>query len=110
MEELFSRYPHISEKIFQQLDDKSLTNCREVSKSWQEFLDSKNMSWIRIVDFPTSVAFGNKYISEVRYRGNTYLHLASVTGQLAMFVMIFECEEIKNPSNSEGKCGDSCGI
>ena len=91
MEELFARFPHISEKIFQQLDDKSLTNCREVSKSWQEFLDSKNMSWIRIVDFPTSLAFGN-----------TYLHLTSIAGQLAMFVMIFECEGIKNPSNNEG--------
>ena len=27
-------FPHIAEKIFDQLDKRSLRSCREVSKSW----------------------------------------------------------------------------
>ena len=41
MEELITRFAHIAEQIFQQLDDKSLTNCREVAKSWQKFIDDR---------------------------------------------------------------------
>ena len=44
----YARFPHISEKIFESLNAKSLENCREVSKSWQECIDSKNILWNKI--------------------------------------------------------------
>ena len=45
----YSRFPHISEQIFKQLDEKSLQNSREVAKSWQECIDDSNLLWIEIV-------------------------------------------------------------
>ena len=41
MEELITRFAQIAEQIFHQLDDKSLTNCRLVAKSWQKFIDDR---------------------------------------------------------------------
>ena len=36
-------FQHITEQIFEHLDDKSLKSCREVSKSWQECIDDGNL-------------------------------------------------------------------
>ena len=38
MEEVFLRFPHLSENIFNALDNKSLTSCKEVSKVWYNYL------------------------------------------------------------------------
>ena len=48
MEELFERRPKIVEKIFEFLDNKSLTICRKVSTGWKEFIDKRNYPWTRI--------------------------------------------------------------
>ena len=50
---LIERFPHIIEKIFEKLDNKSLTRCRGVCKKWQRFIDERKMPWIRIVNFPS---------------------------------------------------------
>ena len=42
--------PHIAEKIFEGLDDQSLTTCRLVEESWKILIDGKNYSWERIVE------------------------------------------------------------
>ena len=39
MKELIARRPKIVEKIFEMLDNKSLTECREVSTFWRKFID-----------------------------------------------------------------------
>ena len=44
----YARFSHISEKIFENLDIKSLKNCRVVSKSWQECIDNRDILWIKI--------------------------------------------------------------
>ena len=64
--EFYSRFPHIAEQVFEQMDNKSLVNCREVSKTWMKFIDERNFSWIRIINFP-----------KVLKAGDTYLHLAA---------------------------------
>ena len=91
MDELFARFPHIAMQIFEQLDNKSLTNCREVANSWQKFIDERNMSWIRIVDLPRTL-LSDRYMhghyvhgNEYRTHDNTYLHLAAKTGQRVIF-------------------------
>ena len=38
MEEVFIRFPHLSEDIFNALENKSLASCKEVSKVWYNYL------------------------------------------------------------------------
>jgi len=47
IEEIFARFPKLSEDIFGRLDNRSLVSCREVSKTWQEYVDSQRVYWIR---------------------------------------------------------------
>ena len=42
-------FPHIVQKIFDQLDRGSLRSCREVSRSWLESVDNQNLLWKEIV-------------------------------------------------------------
>ena len=37
-EEIFLRFPHIAEQVFETLDVQNLSKCQEVSKCWQEFI------------------------------------------------------------------------
>ena len=43
-------FPHIAEQIFEHLDNKSIKNCRKVSKSWQNCIDNRNILWNKIVN------------------------------------------------------------
>ena len=38
MEEIFSRFPHIGIQIFEEMDNRNITKCGEVAKSWMTFL------------------------------------------------------------------------
>ena len=44
------RFPHLVQKIFNYMDIKSLKNCREVAKLWQNHIDISNLLWIKIVN------------------------------------------------------------
>ena len=46
----YTRFSHITEQIFAHLDKKSLSNCREVAKSWQESIDNRNILWLAVVN------------------------------------------------------------
>ena len=48
MEEVFLRFPHIGIQFFEKLDDSNLAKCREVSKSWKNFIDSEELPRKRI--------------------------------------------------------------
>ena len=41
MEEVFLRFPHLSENIFDSLDNKTFAICKEVSTVWYDYLDDK---------------------------------------------------------------------
>ena len=47
METFFSKFSHLTEKVFYQLDDKSLVNCRKVAKSWQNYLENQKLFQIQ---------------------------------------------------------------
>ena len=47
IEEIFARFPNLSQGIFDRLDDRSLVSCREVSKTWRGYVDSQRIYWIR---------------------------------------------------------------
>ena len=46
---MFSRFAHVSENIFEFLDNKSLANCRLVRKSWRTYLDHQKFFQIRMI-------------------------------------------------------------
>ena len=48
MEEVFLRFPHLSETIFDLLDNKSLAKSKKVNKSWYFYLDSQKFLQTRI--------------------------------------------------------------
>ena len=82
------RMPHIFDLILKQLDNKSLKNCKEVSKPWNVNFDKKKLCWIRIVSIP-----------KILQNGNTYLHISASTGQSKMSEKLLENEDIKDPKN-----------
>ena len=49
MEDNLERFSQFDEAFFGHLDDKSLVTCREVSKSWRKFIDSKKLFWKRML-------------------------------------------------------------
>ena len=49
MEELFEKSPSSAKHIFEKLDNKNLTKCRGICKSWQEFIDNQKIAWNRIL-------------------------------------------------------------
>ena len=54
----FSRYSHITERIFEKINKDSLKNSRLVSKSWQNCVDHQNILWKKIlVDEDAEQAF-----------------------------------------------------
>ena len=49
MEEIFLRFPHLAEGIFEKLNDKTLANCKIVSRSWKAPIDDLKTTWIRVL-------------------------------------------------------------
>ena len=49
MEEVNLRFQHISEKIFGCLDNESLASCKEVCRSWNNFLDGQKFLQARVI-------------------------------------------------------------
>ena len=50
MEEVLLRFPLLAQKMFEQLDNESLTNSRTVNKSWLQFIDDQKFPWIRKIE------------------------------------------------------------
>ena len=57
----YPRFRHITEDIFKQMDKKSASNGKEVSKSWQEIIDYKKIPWIEIINIPSILQNGDTY-------------------------------------------------
>ena len=49
METIILRFPHISEMIFDHLDNQSLANCKVVSKTWSIYIGEQKFYGIRIL-------------------------------------------------------------
>ena len=47
MEEMFLRFSHLAEGIFEKLNNKTLANCKVVSRSWKASIDDFKFTWIR---------------------------------------------------------------
>ena len=91
MQDLFTKYPHLPEKVFQKLDDENLVKCREIATSWKDIIDERNYLWLRVVNIP-----------RILKRGNTYLHWAAAAGQIEAFKIALNEEENKIIENEHG--------
>ena len=107
MEEVFLRFPHLGESIFQNLDNQNLSKCLEVGSSWKSFIDSAYLMWIRIKrKYPLQNEAHIKPIHqyETSINGENYcttdLHLAALTGQTQIFEFLFE-EDFLSEKNSD---------
>ena len=49
IEEQMKIYPHITEQIFDYLDIKCLSKCREVRKSWKIFIETSRFSSVKMI-------------------------------------------------------------
>jgi len=47
--DLCHRFPHISEIIFNYVEDKDLKHCKEVCKTWCTFINKKSFYWTRLI-------------------------------------------------------------
>ena len=45
----FSRFSHLTEQIFDELDNVGLTNCSVICRQWQSYLEDKRFFQIRII-------------------------------------------------------------
>ena len=81
MENILCTFPHIFQQILDELDLKSLADCRLVEKSWLYFVDNSKSNWIRMIkeltedqgkisektdfsSFPYKVKCTQKYLKE----------------------------------------------
>ena len=49
MESIFSKIPDLGEKIFKELDNQSLVKCKEVQRSWYNFINEEKFQWLRMI-------------------------------------------------------------
>ena len=49
MEEIALRFSHLSENVFNSLDNKSISKCRKVSRFWHHYLDTQKFVHIRMI-------------------------------------------------------------
>ena len=47
---VLKRFPHLGVEIFNNLDNKNLTKCKEVSRYQRKFLEEKKLLWTRMIE------------------------------------------------------------
>ena len=49
MEEILKRFPHLGENILKELNSKSLINCKEVDRTFKNFMKDERKSYFRVI-------------------------------------------------------------
>ena len=65
MEEVFLRFSHLGEGIFDLLDEKNLQKCRKVGRTWKRFIEDPNQKllWIQIIKKHEKTIYLKRFIS-----------------------------------------------
>ena len=110
IEDIFIRFPHLSEDIFGLLDYKTLASCNEVNRNWFETLNNQRIYWILMIQKFTSEKFRKEWMlaikkapfeilkklaelaqnySDKRYSSKlSLLHIAAKAGEIDLFQFI----------------------
>ena len=130
MEEVFSRFSHLGEDIFELLDNDDIITCMKVSKVWKIYLNSQKLvqvrrikaivgqfhvvgkAWDEVFDTATTktmkelalcvTQFYKNDPAKTYYAGLTPLHVTAGTGQLILYQIIQEKTNEKQPKDSIG--------
>ena len=129
MEELFERFSHLSETIFNCLENRSLVKCKEVSRIWCDYISEQKLYHSRIIhlivgnyhrvgtDWDVFRKCTTNTIKNLRHavehfylkKDNihyhellTPIHVAAGTGDLSLLEEIQKKEEEKYPEDIEG--------
>ena len=57
MEEVISRFPHIAEICFEELDNYNLIQCKVISQSWKNFIEENKCSSSQIKETKGKYSF-----------------------------------------------------
>ena len=132
MEILTARFPHLSEMIFDHLDNQSLANCIVVSKTWSIYIEEQKFYGIRIIKdtvkkfyklskpwFEVFKKDNTKNIMELRKcfgrfearllldtvfinKEVTPLHVSAGAGNILLYESIFKIAKNKQPRTEDG--------
>ena len=102
MEELFLRFPHLAEDIYDKLSNESYVKSREISTDWQNFIDTERMFSWRLTNHGEDFSneFYQKYPAEDQF-GQTNLHFASIMGQTEVVRQMLISEKFKDYDDKE---------
>ena len=54
MEEVLTRFPYLGENILQKLDSKSLIECKEVNRTFKNFMKVEKSSYLHVIQWYTN--------------------------------------------------------
>lgn len=121
MEEALTRFPHLGDGIFKKLDSKSLINCKEVNRTFKNFMKVEKKSYLRVIQCYTNCSeslmskiveksgaaiiilsilreiYVNCHRNKTTSKNSTPLHFAAESGQLGAYYLIMENIANKNP-------------
>ena len=128
LDEMMLRFPHIVQDVFEELDNKSLTNCRNLSRACCDFIDDEKLYWVRKIQdcvhmtefqqqwnkvlkkIPTKVAkeifatvehFFQYDLNRKKLKWPP-LHIAAEQGQLELCKFIIKKTKDPNPTSEDG--------
>ena len=109
IEEIFARFPNLSEEIFGNLDYKTLARCNKVDRNWFQTLNNQRIYWIQMIHKSTSENFRKDWMLAVNKvpieslkklaklaRNNTdkkespLLHIVAQLGEIDLFKLVVE--------------------
>ena len=127
MEEVFQRFPHIGEKIMDQVNNADLTDCRMVNAFWKSCIDRQKLLWKRkIYRWLNSQKWQNVYkvlnVDMVKILANsvhqfymdggdgselykTPLEIAAIMGNTEIVAKLFKKEAFENQGSTENEHG-----
>ena len=127
MEEVLSRFPHLGDKILKKLDSKCLINCKEVNRTFKNFMKVEKRSYLHAIQWYTNCSeslmreiveklgtaiiilsilreiYGNfmrgtkQHHKYLQKMERTPLHFAAEMGQSGAYQLIMENIVDKNP-------------
>ena len=128
LDEMMLRFPHLVQDVFEELDNKNLANCRNLSRSCCNFIANEKFYWVRKIqncvrmtkfqqqwnkvleNIPTQDAKEIFVIIEIFFRYDlnrkklqwSPLHIAAEQGYLEFCKYIIEKTKDSNPMREDG--------
>ena len=69
MEEVLLRFDHLGRNIFEKLDNLTLVKCKEVTRQWNLFIDSKKIGLLKVIKIKSNAP--EEYIKKMLRRLNS---------------------------------------